>query len=248
MEGPGITVKGTKILFDADMYSMDQAKRMMKDNGIRWDSFKPAKDMEKEVRLLNTEFRTTQIEDREVVRGMAAVYNSWSEDLGGFREMIMPGAFDGRDEDDIRALVNHDPNRLLGRTTAGTLRVASVEGGLDYEYDHGGQTYANDLLISLKRGDITQSSFSFSVAKGGAEWREGKDGQMERIINKVSRLYDVSPVTFPAYPSTTVAKRELSEIEKEKNDAAMKAEQERQADEDARDREAQLREILLKSK
>lgn len=245
---PGMTIRGNKILFDPDLFTMDQAKRYLKDNGLRWIDFKPVTKMEKEVRLLNTEFRAETIEGRDVVRGMASVYNSWSENLGGFREMIMPGAFDDVLNDDVRALVNHDPNLILGRTKAGTLRISAGENGLEYEYDNGGQTYANDLLISLKRGDVNQSSFSFSVARKGAEWRDGKDGIMERIIHKVSRLYDVSPVTFPAYPDTSVAKRDLSALEQERNDALLAAEQERQAEQEAREREEKLREITLKSK
>jgi phage head maturation protease len=71
---------------------------------------------------------------------------------------------------------------------------------------------------------------------------------MERIIRKVSRLYDVSPVTFPAYPDTSVAKRDLTALEDEKNNALMQAEQERQAEQDAREREEKLRMITLKSK
>lgn len=216
----------------------------MKDKGIRWESFKVAK-MEKEVRLIDMEFRTEEVDGKEVVHGMAAVYDSWSEDLGGFREMILPGAFDGMENNDIRALFNHDPNKILGRTKSKTLRVAATDKGFAYDYDNGGQTYANDLLISLRRGDVTQSSFSFSVDKGGSEWREAEDGTMERRISKFAKIYDVSPVTFPAYPDTTVAKRDMTSLEQAKADLA---EQERQAEAEAREREEYLRMITLKSK
>ena len=140
-------------------------------------------------------------ESQRTVRGYAALFNSESEDLGGFIELIKPGAFDEAMNDDVRALFNHDPNYLLGRTTSGTLKLFVDARGLGYEYDSPETTYANDLLELMRRGDVTQSSFGFTVKKD--TWIQ-RGNVMFRFIEKVGRLYDVSPVTYPAYPATTV--------------------------------------------
>jgi HK97 family phage prohead protease len=140
--------------------------------------------------------------------GHAAVFNQWSEDLGGFREQIAPGAFTesiaGRD--DVRALINHNPDLLLGRNLAGTLRLAEDARGLAIEIDPPDTQVARDLLVSMERGDITQMSFAFSTLDDSWETR-GK--QPHRTLLKV-RLFDVSPVTYPAYPQTDVSVRSLA--------------------------------------
>lgn len=143
------------------------------------------------------------------LEGYAAVFNSRSEDLGGFFEEIAPGAFDGVLDDDVRALIDHDSGRVLGRSSAGTLRLSTDDVGLRYEVDLPDTQEARDLLTLIKRGDVRESSFGFSVASRGDEWDENEDGQIIRTIRKVGRLYDVSPVAFPAYPAATVAMRSL---------------------------------------
>lgn len=161
-------------------------------------------------------FYPSNIELREesgkpaTVRGLASVFGSPSEDLGGFIEFIERGAFEpARLEDDVRALFNHTPNMVLGRTRSKTLRLWVEDSGLGYEFDLPDTSYANDLRVLLRRKDITQSSFAFDVARdGGQRWVE-EDGKLKRHIRKVSRLYDVSPVTFPAYPDTEVALRSM---------------------------------------
>jgi HK97 family phage prohead protease len=165
-----------------------------------------------ESRCLKSEVRAEKRENSTVVRGYAAKFNSLSENLGGFREIIAPGAFDAVLKDDVRALINHDSSLILGRTTAETLRIGVDETGLWYEYDSPDTTYARDLLVSMERGDVDQSSFQFGVEKD--EWRDSGEGYLKRTITKVSRLLDVSPVTYPAYKSTTVSKRALDEVEK----------------------------------
>jgi len=144
-----------------------------------------------------------------LIRGHAAVFDKLSENLGGFREIIAPGAFDDVLEDDVRALIGHRDELILGRLSSKTLRVGVDAEGLTYEIDPPDTSYARDLLVSLERGDIRESSFGFSIARGGDQWTEDEDGRLIRTITKVSRLYDVSPVTFPAYPDTDVAKRSL---------------------------------------
>ena len=149
-----------------------------------------------------------QLTTGRTVRGYAAVYNSPSEDLGGFIEYIEAGAFDSALGDDVRALFNHDANLLLARTKSGTLKIGVDERGLWYEFDAPNTSTGNDLLELLKRGDVTQSSFGFTIEKD--EWRK-QNGVTYRYIKKVARLYDVSPVTYPAYPATTAALKATAE-------------------------------------
>ena len=173
-----------------------------------------------EKRYFNIDTRTEKREDGTTsITGHASVFNHLSEDLGGFREKIAPGAFSDVLDNDVRALVNHDPNLLLARTTSGTLKLEETEDGLQYSFDVPNTTYGNDLVISMDRGDITQSSFAFTVEDDS--WETTKDGDV-RTINKVKTLYDCSCVTYPAYPGAddlTLAKRSLALYkEREEND------------------------------
>jgi len=154
-----------------------------------------------EKRFFNIESRLSSKEGRDVIIGHAAVFNELSEDLGGFREMIMPGAFDDVLQNDVRAYFNHDPNFLLGRTSAGTLKLGVDEKGLKYELDIPNTSVGRDLKENMRLKNITQSSFAFTLGKGGDSWERGKDGSDIRLIHKINRLYDVSPVSLPAYPS-----------------------------------------------
>ena len=165
------------------------------------------------------EFRMENAEQNgNTIRGYAAVYNSDSEWMGGFYEQIATGAFDGVMDNDVRAYFNHDENLLLGRVSSGTLRISTDKRGLFYEVDLPNTTYANDLAELMKRGDVNQSSFAFLIEKD--RW-EQRDGVTYRIIEKVSRLLDVSPVSQPAYPdSTSELKRDLETETKEEAKAA----------------------------
>jgi len=100
--------------------------------------------------------------DEMTLEGYAAVFNS-ETDLGQFREVIRPGAFDDVMDNDVRALINHDPNLILGRTGNGTLELSTDERGLKYKVKLGNQQYARDFYESVKRGDISQSSFAFTI-------------------------------------------------------------------------------------
>jgi len=143
------------------------------------------------------------------VVGHAAVFNKLSEDLGGFREQITPGAFkEAIKEDDIRALFNHDPNFILARNKSGTLSLKEDSEGLAIEFEPPDTQAGRDLVISLDRGDVDQMSFGFSVKPNGQNWGEDKEGNVIRTLTNV-RLFDVSPVVFPAYLQTDVAKRDL---------------------------------------
>ena len=135
--------------------------------------------------------------------GHAAIFNSFTT-IWDFREQVAPGAFlKSIQNDDIRALFNHDPNHVLGRNRAGTLNLSEDEKGLAIEIVPPDTQFARDLLVSLKRGDISQMSFGFQVIKD--EWDQGKK-PMERTLKEV-KLFDVSPVTFPAYTDTDVSAR-----------------------------------------
>ena len=146
------------------------------------------------------------------IAGHAAVFNSLSEDLWGFREKIAPGAFgEALAKSDIRALLNHDPNYVLGRTKNGTLRAWEDDTGLAVEIDPPRTRWAGDLLVSIERGDISQMSFAFRV--GEEEWGE-VDGVKERTIISFDEIFDVSAVTYPAYPETDVSIRAGLESER----------------------------------
>lgn len=145
-----------------------------------------------------------------IIRGSAAVFNSLSENLGGFREIILPGAFDSCLNNDVRALFNHDANFILGRTTSGTLTLSQTDEGLIYEIKAPDTQTVKDMVLSpLARGDLSQSSFQFVIASDGERWYKDEEGRVIREISKCSRLFDVGPVTFPAYPDTTSAKRSM---------------------------------------
>lgn len=159
--------------------------------------------VKREERVFPLQIEVRKGEKRKIV-GYASVFNTWSEDLGGFREMVKPGAFTKTiKESDVRALFNHDSNYVLGRNQAGTLLLEEDAKGLKIEIDPPDTQWARDLGVSIDRGDISQMSFSFSTVKD--EWNT-KDGQNDRSLVEV-RLFDVSPVTYPAYPQTVVGVR-----------------------------------------
>lgn len=152
------------------------------------------------------------------IEGVAAVVNKRT-DLGWYEEEIAKGAFDGVMKDDVRALFNHDPNRVLARTTSGTLQLSiNDRGDLMYSYETPDRTYARDLEDSVSKKDVDQSSFAFSIKEERWIWAdERSDGGKKdlRIIEKLERLYDVSPVTYPAYQDTSVAKRSFESAKPE---------------------------------
>ena len=173
-------------------------------------------DFERRFTLVGTlEIEERGEDKRPVIRGHAAVFNQLSEDLGGFREQIAPGAFsEAIQKDDVRALLNHDANYVLGRNGAGTLRMSEDTHGLAVQIDPPDTQWARDLLVTMKRGDITQMSFGFSVRPAGQDWAKDDEGRLIRTLKRL-RLFDVSPVTFPAYPQTDVAVRCMREAFKE---------------------------------
>lgn len=152
----------------------------------------------------------TRADGRPVVTGYAVRYNTLSVDLGGFREQILPGAFDKvlnrqRGKGDVVALFNHDPNQLLGRTSSGTLELASDDKGLRYTVSLPNTELGRMISEMVARKDLRGSSFAFTVDQKGESWAPGEDGKPRRSIREVSGLFDVSVVTHPAYSSSTVA-------------------------------------------
>jgi len=147
------------------------------------------------------------------IHGYAARFNRESVDLGGFVEQIRPGAFTkAAEKSDVRALKNHNADLVLGRTTAKTLKLAENSRGLKFDIAAPDTTTGRDTVEEIRRGDITGCSFSFMLADGGDEWTE-KNGVVMRTILEVDELFDVGPVTFPAYPDTSVAVRSLERFQ-----------------------------------
>jgi HK97 family phage prohead protease len=141
------------------------------------------------------------------IEGYAAVFGEWA-DLGYFKEKIRKGAFKNTIKDaDVRALFNHDANQVLGRNTAGTLELSEDSKGLQFRVNPPATQWANDLQVSMKRGDIDQASFGFEAVKD--EWDHNSE-PIERELVEV-RLFDVSVVTYPAYPQTSVSARSLAD-------------------------------------
>lgn len=163
---------------------------------------------ELERRVFRMDKLVVERRDKEAPRivGHASVFNQ-AVDIGrSFREKVAAGTFRRAiAEDDVRALFNHDANIVLGRNRAGTLKLSEDDVGLAYEITPPDTQAARDLLVSIDRGDISQSSFGFRVRK--EEWDETQDPPLRTILEV--ELFDVSPVTFAAYPTTDVALRSL---------------------------------------
>lgn len=138
------------------------------------------------------------------IQGTAIVYDRESEVLGGwFVEVIRPGAVaDALRKSDVRCLFNHDPNLLLGRTASGTLTLKDTRTALEYDCEAPDTQVAADLLVLLDRGDVSQSSFAFTIAEDRWTFSKDPDVPTFREILKIDELFDVSPVTYPAYPQT----------------------------------------------
>jgi HK97 family phage prohead protease len=147
------------------------------------------------------DLRASEENGRPKITGYTAVFNSESQDLGGFIETIRPGAFvETIRTDDVRALFNHDPSNILGRNTAGTLKMKEDERGLYVEIWVDDTQIGRDVHASVKRGDITGMSFGFRTLADN--WK----GENLRELIKV-QLFDVGPVTYPAYLATTAGAR-----------------------------------------
>lgn len=158
---------------------------------------KQQKAVDNGVQYRKSEMRAN--DDDLIVEGYAAVFNSVT-DLGPFKERIAPGAFADVLDNDVRFLVNHD-GAPLARTTNGTMQLKEDETGLHYRAQLSDTQAGRDLYTMIKRGDISQSSFAFTIA------RESVDDENVRVIEKVASLIDTSAVTYPAYKDAQVFAR-----------------------------------------
>jgi len=139
-------------------------------------------------------------------------YEMFDGKIGTFYERVDPGALANADMTDVRILFNHDPNQILGRTKSGTARVGVDSEGLWYEVDL--PESATSLREAVMRGDIDQSSWGFYLRAKGDKV-EVRDGRLYRTLMDVEKVLDASPVTFPANPDTTVAKRSFDFLQQE---------------------------------
>lgn len=181
----------------------------------------------------NIEYRNFNLELRgedesRHIEGYGSVFNSRSLDLGGFQEIIAPGAFDGVIErSDVKALLDHNAERGIlarSRNGKGSLSLELDERGLKYSFDAPHTNLGDEVVEGLKRGDYSQSSFAFTVES--ESWTKEEDGSYLRTINKIGNLYDVSIVANPAYTDTSVALRSLD---------AFKAQEETQIPEEVKE-------------
>ncbi len=155
------------------------------------------------------EVRSGDGESKKII-GYAARFNKLSVPMWGFREQIAPGAFaDSIQKDDIRALWNHDSSYVLGRNKAGTLKLDEDDKGLRIEITPPETQWAQDLMESIRRKDVNQMSFGFNTEVD--EWDSADKKNVIRTLKKVS-LFDVSPVTYPAYPQTSVGVRTAEQV------------------------------------
>jgi HK97 family phage prohead protease len=160
-----------------------------------------------ERRLITTELRATTADGKRKIGGYAAVFNSLSVVLWDFREEIAPGAFaEAIAKNNVRALWNHDTSEVLGASGNGTLYLAEDAKGLRFELELPDTQRGRDAFTLIERGDVSQMSFGFRSLPDGSEWRIDEDGQYIRRLLKAD-LLEVSPVTFPAYPATSVGVR-----------------------------------------
>lgn len=173
--------------------------------------------------------------ESQIIEGTAAVVNR-TTDMGWYKEKIDRGAFDSVMKDDVVALFNHDPNYPLARTTAkGEAKLElyiNKNGDLGYRFNAPNTSVGKDLLENIRTGVVSKSSFAFTIEKD--EWSKGDDADV-RTIKKLKRLYDVSPVTYPAYNDTTVAARSAELHEKPSKEYAK----------DLAERDRDLRELDL---
>ncbi|MDE1424944.1 HK97 family phage prohead protease [Bacillus licheniformis] len=158
----------------------------------------------------------TEEDGPKVISGYALKFGTRSHNLGGFIEMIDKRALDQTDMSDVRALIDHDPSKILGRVSAGTLKLDVDDVGLRFDITLPNTQYANDLYENIRLGNISNCSFGFLLGKGGDSFtRDQETGLPLRSLRNISKLMDVSVVTYPAYEDTdvTIAKRNLQQYE-----------------------------------
>ena len=175
--------------------------------------------MNKEVRRITTEIRSSK--EHRIVEGYALLFNTESRDLGGFTEIISKEAItqDLIDKADVICWLNHNEDRgILARSKEGkgSLLLEIDQIGLKYSFETPNTALGEELLENLRRGDITESSFSFVVST--EKWEKRSSGKYLRRITGFKDIYDVSPVYKPAYEGTKVTCRSFEEIKNEESE------------------------------
>lgn len=165
-----------------------------------------------ETRTLKRKLDVRAGDSGKTIGGYAAVFNSPADIGGYFREKIAPGAFADAVKADVRALIDHNSGRVIGRSSAGTLRLTEDGTGLAVEIDLPDTTDGRDVAVSIQRGDLSGMSFGFRVTK--EQWDETSDPPLRTIM--AVELDEVSVVAFPAYEDTTIALRSLDAARKER--------------------------------
>jgi hypothetical protein len=190
-------------IFEKEKFSMDEAQAWVKDHKKSSRKDIQRRVIESPTRMDYTDQKNPKIE------GHAAVFNQRTELWSGFWEQVSPGAFaDALRSDDIYALWNHDPSSVLGNTGSKTLILSEDNIGLRYEIMPPDTTLGKDLTTLIKRGDVRKASFGFNIEDEKIEKLADGKGVMRTIL-KVKPLFDISPVTYPAYQQTDAHVRML---------------------------------------
>ena len=152
--------------------------------------------------------------ESRTISGYAVVFDKFSSILGGktfgFREKITRAAFDGVDMTGVIATFNHNFDNVLARADSGSLSLTMDDVGLRYSFESPNTSYGNDLLENVRNGNVKGSSFMFTVRDQMWEYKNG-EGTDEREITQVDELFELGPVTVPAYPDTTAAQRSYND-------------------------------------
>lgn len=184
----------------------------------RADEIQPVQDEEEEVVVeeMQEEQPINNVEEERIIEGYAIIFNELSEDLGGFREMIMPEAVTREliDKSDIYYLYNHCDNSIpLARSNhgSGSLELIIDSKGLKYRFN----CINSEFYELVKRGDLDKSSFAFSLPNDGSGeiWEKSEEYNYIRKIVKIEQLYDCSAVLVPAYSATELYARNLNKKE-----------------------------------
>jgi uncharacterized protein len=187
------------------------------------------KEGDLEIRSFELPVELRADENSRTVTGYAAVFEKLSKPIYWFREKIDKKAFDQADTTDVVAVLNHDNNVIFARTEAKNLKLTIDKRGLKYEFEAPNTTAGNDLIENIRLGNITKSSFAFTVRK--VAWEDFEDSENKEIdelrnILEIKKVYDVSPVIRPAYPDANVGLRSLDEFKAERDMARQKNEDE----------------------
>lgn len=180
---------------------------------------------QKEIRAIET-IKATD-DEQMTVEGYALRFNKLSNDLGGFVEEISPEALKEADLSDVRALIDHDSSKVLGRTTSETLELTVDDEGLYFRCQLPNTSYAKDLYENIRLGNINQCSFGFILDEDGDSFEKRDDGLFKRTLRKIKSLFDVSIVTYPAYDDTDVAPalRSIEAIKESEQEEVRKAQE-----------------------